>query len=331
MVRDQVAAIALAEGFSGVVRIDRPGEPTHTEAFGYADRALKVPNTTETRFAVASGSKGLTALVVVSLVDEGALGLDTTARSLLGDDLPLIDDAVTVEQLLSHWSGIGDYVDEESDLQPTDYVLRVPVHTLDTTSGYLAALDGFPQKSPPGSRFCYCNGGFVVLALLAERAAGVPFHALVEQRVAGPAGLTATAYLRSDELAGDVAKGYLEAEGLRTNVLHLPVRGSGDGGAYTTVADVHRLWAALLAGRIVSEGWVREMTRPRTEVLDDDSRYGLGFWLDADGDGVMLVGSDAGVSFFTRHVPSAGQTWTVIANSTSGAWPVVKRLDELLA
>ncbi len=330
MLDDEVAATAEETRFSGVIRVDRAGEAPYVRAFGYADRALGIANTPQTRFAVASGSKGLTALTVLSLVDEGVLALDLTARSLLATDLPLIDDAVTVEQLLTHWSGIGDYLDEESDLGRNDYVMSVPVHTLATTEGYLPAPAGFPQKFTPGSRFCYCNGGYVVLALLAERASGVAFHDLVEERVVRPAGLTATAYLRSDELPADAAKGYLDEDGLRTNVLHLPVRGSGDGGAYTTVEDVHRLWDALLAGRIVSREWVREMARPRTEVLDDDSRYGLGLWLDAAGDGLMLVGSDAGVSFFTRHVPSAGRTWTVIANSTGGAWPVVKGLGGLL-
>ena len=88
-------------------------------------------------------------------------------------------------------------------------------------------LDGFPTKFPPDERFSYCNGGFVVLALIAERASGMPFRELVARRVCEPAGMTDTAFLRSDELPGGAAVGYLQADGLRTNVLHLPVRGTG--------------------------------------------------------------------------------------------------------
>ena len=55
----------------------------------------------------------------------------------------------------------------------------MPVHELATTEQYLAVLDGYPPKFPPGERFAYYNGGYVVLALLAERASGVPFHDLV--------------------------------------------------------------------------------------------------------------------------------------------------------
>ena len=110
-------------------------------------------------------------------------------------------------------------------------------------------------------RFVHCNGDYMVLALLAERASGVPFHDLVDQRVCRPAGMTDTSFLRSDELPGRAAVGYLDDDGLRTNVLHPPVRGNGDGGIYTTAADVDALWDALFAGRIVSLGTVAGMMR----------------------------------------------------------------------
>jgi len=136
------------------------------------------------------------------------LSLDTTARSLLGDDLPLVDDAVTVRHLLSHRSGIGDYLDESADADINDYPMRVPVHRLADVQSYLRVLDGHPQREAPGDTFRYNNGGFVVLSLLAERAAGQPFDGLVDERVSRPAALTATGFDRSDELPGDVAVGY---------------------------------------------------------------------------------------------------------------------------
>src|SRR5690242_12621502 len=102
--------LARSSGFSGVVRIDRAGEIALAQGYGFADRAHGIANTAETRFAMASGSKGLTALAVVSLIEDGTLALSTTARSVLGTDLPLIAADVTVEHLLAHRSGIGDYL-----------------------------------------------------------------------------------------------------------------------------------------------------------------------------------------------------------------------------
>ncbi len=326
---DAIDARAVESQFSGVVRVDRDGETQLARAYGDADRAHGIPNTLDTQFAMASGSKAFTALAVMSLVESGVFTLRTTARELLGDDLPLIDDRVTVEDLLGHRSGIGDYLDEDDAGDITDYVTPVPVHTLVTTEDFLTVLDGHPTKFPPGERFSYCNGGYVVLALLAERASGVTYHDLVAERVVAPAGLVDTMFFRTDELPGRVARAYLAADGLRTNVLHLPVCATGDGNAFTTAADVHTFWAALFAGRIVPPARVAEMVAPCSDAPEDSARYGLGFWLDEDGEGVRLEGYDAGISFRTRHDPTTGLTWTVLANWSDGAWPVAKLVEEL--
>ncbi len=322
--------VAEASGFSGVVRVDRAGLEPLVATIGLADRAHGVPFTEHTRVAVASGAKGFTALTVMRLIEEDVLSLDTRARVLLGDDLPLIDDAVTIEHLLAHRSGIGDYLDESTGLDLDAYQLPVPVHQLDEAESYLAVLGGHPQAFTPGTAFAYCNGGYVVLALLAERAARIPFHDLVQRHVIDRAGLSRTAYLRSDGLPGDAALGYLHADEhvdrLRTNVLHLPVIGGGDGGIFTTAADMLTLWQALDAGRVVAPETWAEMCRVRS--THEEGAYGLGFWLEDDA--VFFTGSDTGSSFVSLH--ALGRvTWSVLGNTTEGAWPVVKRLEELLA
>jgi len=208
--------------------------------------------------------------------------------------------------------------------------MTVPVQELATTEQFLRVLDGHPTKFEPGERFVYCNGGYVVLALIAERVSGVPFHELVRRRVTEPAEMHDTEFLRSDELPGRAALGYLEVNGVgRTNVFHLPVRGSGDGGIYTTVADVSSFWRALFAGRIVSGALVAELVRARSDVPRQSMRYGLGFWLHESTDVVILAGSDAGVSFRSEHDPARNITHTVISNTTEGARPIARLLREL--
>jgi CubicO group peptidase (beta-lactamase class C family) len=316
--------VALDTGFSGTVRVDLADGTTVERAYGLADRMWDVAFTTDTRSSIASGTKGFTALAVMALIEAGSLSLDTTARSLLRDDLALVDDTVTVEQLLGHRSGIGDYLDESVLGDITDYTMSVPVHQLDSTPSFLAVLDGHEQVSPPGERFAYNNAGFVVLALLAERAAGQPFERLVDELVARPAGLTDTAFIRSDSLPPGVATGYLDDVGMRTNALHLPLVGSGDGGLFSTTADIRRFWLALFDGRIVSTGSVELMTTPGSDA--GDLRYGLGFWLAGRGPMVKLEGYDAGVSFRSWHDPVTGQTYTVIGNTSDGAWLVLRAL-----
>jgi CubicO group peptidase (beta-lactamase class C family) len=325
---DGVDRIAADTGFSGVVRVDRQGSVAVEAAYGLASRAFGVPNTSATRFAVASVTKGLTACTVISLVDEGVLSLQTTARSLLGDDLPLIAADVTVEHLLAHRSGIGDYFDEEAGGSLDDY--PPPPPGLVETEDYLPALDGYATKFPAGQRFSYCNSGYVVLALLAERAGGRLFRTLVQQRVCEPAGMTDTAFLRSDELPAGTACGYVDAAGLRTNVFRVPVRGSGDGGIFTTVADLAAFWRALFAGQIVRPAWVAEMVRPHSDVPAESMQYGLGFWLRASSGAVQLEGHDLGASCRSVHHPAASLTMTVMSNTSDGAWPVARHLDAAL-
>jgi CubicO group peptidase (beta-lactamase class C family) len=326
----QVRGVCDSNGFSGAVRVHRNGVVELDTAFGLADRAHGIAATTTTRFATASGTKSFTALAVMRLVEKGALQLSTPARTLLGDDLTLIDDRVTIEHLLAHRSGIGDYLDEDQLDDSSAYVMTRPVHELRDVSAFLPILDGHEQRFEPGTRFVYNNGAYLVLALVAERASGRSYHELIDELVVRPAGLTGTAFLRSDELPGDAALGYLYETGLRSNVFHLPVLGNGDGGIYTTLDDVDALWSALFGGRIVSAETVAEMTRPRSDDVGGSRRYGLGFWLHASNDTVVLEGADTGVSFRAAHRPSTGAAFTVLSNWSDGAWPVVRLLTPLI-
>lgn len=331
-------AAAEESNFTGVVTVHQAGELAFEKAWGLADRAHGVPNTGATRFALASGAKAFTALTAMRLVENGILALDAPVRRWLGEDLALVDDAVTLEHLLTHTSGIGDYLDESAGGEITDYVMPVPVHTMDSTEAYVPALDGKPQVSAPGQHFAYNNSGYVLAALIAERAAGVSFYELVQREVFDRAGMANTAYLRMDQLPGDTARGYLFApsvapEALRTNVLNLPVRGCGDGGVFSTAADLAAFWGAVLEGRIVTAETLTAMTRPRVDVPDEGKRYGMGFWLAGLGHmpaqpAVIMEGHDAGVSMRSTCDPVTGDVGTVLSNWSDGAWAVGDVVDE---
>ncbi|WP_072315160.1 serine hydrolase domain-containing protein [Agrococcus sp. Marseille-P2731] len=322
---------AVAErAFTGVATIDVAGERTLERCEGYRHRALEAPMTADTRIAIASGSKAFTALAIMRLVEEAALRLEQPVREVLGDDLPLIDDAVTIEHLLGHTSGIGDYLDEEALGDISDFVMTEPVHALTRAEAFLPMLEGHEQRSAPGERFAYCNGGSMVLALVLERVTGEGYQDAVQRLVLEPAGLERTGFLPLNALPGDAAVGYLDEEGDLANTLHLPVLGNGDGGAFTTAGDLHRFWLALLDGRIVSRESVDTMTQPRHEVPGEDLRAGLGLFLHATGPALVLEGYDAGASFRTTHIPASQTTVSVLGNSSEGAWPVIGVLAEAI-
>lgn len=320
---------------AGAVRVRVDGEVLVERAWGVVDRRWGRPLAPDDRLAMASGSKGFTALAVLALVADGTVTLGTTARALLGDDLPAIPDDVTLEHLLTHTSGLSDVIDDDADEDA--YLLDVPVHSLVSPEDYLPVLARVVPERAPGGPLEYRNAAFVLLSLLAQRASGVPFHDLVRQRVLRPAGMTRTDFLRSDELPADAAIGYVRVGGAwRSHVLHLPVVAGGDGGAYTTVADMERFWDALLGGRILPPDLLAEATTPHATTADGAYAYGLGLWLPPEAPGVVqLEGEDAGVSFWSAHRPSgvAGRpeaTVTVAGTTASAAWPVARAVGDRL-
>ncbi len=322
-----VVALAASTGFSGVVRLERIGEDVLELATGVADRRHGIPIEQTTRFGVASATKGLTALTVMSLVESEELTLESTFRSLAGDILPNVDSRVTIKHLLGHTSGVGDYFDEDAAGDIDDYALHVSPHLLVHPADYLVTMDSLPQVFSPGERFAYNNGGYVMLAMVVELITG-SFHEAVVERVLKPAGMETAGFFRSDNLPPMAAVGYLE-DG-RTNVLHLPVIGSGDGGIYLTLDDVTAFWIALFRGHIVSVDRVAEMTSVH-QLVGDRNGYGLGFWLAPDRQVVALDGMDAGVSFRSAVDRTSGSRYTVMSNTSSGVWPLARLLESLIS
>jgi CubicO group peptidase (beta-lactamase class C family) len=328
---DEIDEAAQIWGFSGVIHVDRPKGIAFSRAYGMSDRTHHIPITTDTIFSMASATKSLTALVIMRLVETGVLDLSTVARDILGRDLPQIDDLVTVEQLLSHRSGIGDYLDESTSSGPNEYVMTIPVHRLSSAEAYLEVLGERGQKFPPGERFEYCNSGYAVLAILAERASTATFAQLLSSLVTQPAAMPDTGFIRMDELPSGVARGYLEQAGLRSNVLHLPVLGTGDGGSFSTLHDISCLWESLFDGRIVSGATREEMLRRRGHSTQMRCAYGLGFWLPDATDAVMIEGADAGVSIRSVFWPEDESSYSVISNTSTGAWPLVRIIQSHLS
>ena len=113
-----------------------------------------------------------------------------------------------------------------------------------------------------------------------------------------------TAFLRSDELPGRAALGYLTIDGAGgRNVFHLPVRGSGDGGIYSTAGRHQRPLERVLRRPDRVGGLGRRDGAPAQRRAAESKRYGLGFWLHASTDAVILEGYDAGVSFRSTARP----------------------------
>ena len=339
-----LTGFASGGGFDGVVHIDRDGSLVYERAFGLASRTWNVPNTLETRFDTASITKLFTAVGVLQQVDAGAIALDTTVLDLLGITDTTISRDVTVLQLLSHTSGIGDDADEEAGEDYADLWIDRPNYSIRTTEDMLPQFLHKPAVFAPGEGCRYNNVGYVLLGLCIERLTGIGYRDYVREHVFAPAGMNRSGFFRMDVVEPDVAEGTDpirdeagEIVGWQRNIYSYPPIGSPDGGAHVTASDLIAFLRATLDARLCSADSVRELLTMRAFHSMRRGRavhWSLGLEFELDAEGRVLCfhkdGMNAGASANLRHYPRSGTTLAILSNSMDGAWPPLRALDELL-
>ena len=137
-----------------------------------------------------------------------------------------------------------------------------------------------------------------------------------------------TAFLRSDELPGRAARATWPSTAPGPTCSTSRWSGAATAAPTRPPPTCTAFWDALHAGRVVPPDALAEMVRPHSDWPEENSRYGLGFHLHATGDAAWLEGYDAGVSFASVNRPSSSTTYTVIANWTDGAWPIIRAIGE---
>lgn len=256
--------IAASGRFSGTVLVGKNGHPLLERAYGFADTRSRRRNTIGTAFNLASLGKTFTGVAVAQLVQRGAVAFDDpVGRYVHGLPAPIA--AVTIGQLLSHTSGLGDFFGDPGygRLQPK----------LTTLAAYLPLIAHERLRFSPGARFGYSNSGFLLLGLVIERASGLSYYDYLRQKIFEPAGMrTAGCYWRA-HLPASAAVGYL-VPGV-PNTDSLPPRGTSAGGCYASATDLLAFAEALLAHRLLNATLTSTVTTPK--VAAPGGAYGYGF------------------------------------------------------
>jgi CubicO group peptidase (beta-lactamase class C family) len=302
--------------FSGVISIFREASPVFNKAFGYRDIKNQLPNTTRTRFGIASGTKLFTALGVGVLIDQGLISLDTTIGEIDHQYTGFVDERATIQQLLTHTSGIYDYYDEEIEQDYDHFSVEIPWCELETPSDYTPLFQDQPFKFRPGERYAYSNGGYVFLGILIEKLTSRLYRDVIREHVLQAAHMQRSGFYAFNDLPGNTANGYLE-DRRTTNIYRLPLRGGGDGGMYTTTDDLCAFWDSLFSNRILSP----ELTETYLSTyyrFNDTSGYGCGIYKRLDDSTFWIVGGDAGVGFESRYLPREKLTINILSNVTNG-------------
>ena len=261
----------VAAGAPGVLVVVREDGKVRSEARGFADRSRSIRTRGDERFRIGSITKTFVATLVLLLVEDGALRLDDTVERWLPGLVPAGRE-MTVRDLLSHTSGLFDYVED-------DRVLRDHERRWTPRELVSIAVAHPPERSPPGRSFAYSSTNYIVLGLIVEEAGGASLSQQLRRRLFTPLGLRHTSF-NPGAIRG------LHVHGHRSPSHDGVVRGTpADTSAepawwtwaaaaiVSTAGDVQHFFAALLHGRVLGPPLLREM---ETLVPAGRLQYGLG-------------------------------------------------------
>jgi D-alanyl-D-alanine carboxypeptidase len=255
-------------GFNGVVLVaNADGVVTH-QGRGVSSLELGAPLQPDDVFRVGSLTKPLTAVLVLSLVEEGKLRLD----GQLGEYLPELYagtavSAVTVEQLLAHTSGLKDVPGNYND----PFWATTARQTF-TPEAFARAWIAPELSNPPG-RFRYNNNGFFLLGMIVERVTGTSYAEAMRAHVFEPAGMTHSGVYGVRTVVPHLVTGYARSDlGTMDRPMFIdPTVSYSAAGVYSNAQDLLAFSRALSGDRLLSEALKARM------FADDGDQYGLGW------------------------------------------------------
>jgi CubicO group peptidase (beta-lactamase class C family) len=273
---DQIFAPVAGKDLPGAaVVVVKDGIVVHSKAYGLSSIELGVPNTTRTKFRLASVSKSFTALAVLRLVEQGRLHLDDPLARYVPDFVG--GDQIKIHHLLTHTAGLPDFVSFEE-------------------------ASRMPRDSAPGERLNYSNIGYLALGRVIEKVTGQSYESDLREAIFAPLGMNDTGVDRRPALEKGRASGYvIGPEGALVNAEYSDTASEpAAGGLYSTAEDMTRWIQALLAGRIVSPATFEEATTPVTLADGHRGGYGYGFML-APFRGLREVAHGGDISGFNTY------------------------------
>ena len=279
----------------------RQGEVIKLQGYGYANLEHQVPATPATVYEVGSVTKQFTAALVLLHVEDGAIDLDDPLSRYFADG-PEFWNRITVRHLLSHTGGIQNHVAVPGYLR--NFGISLFFDPLPRPPELLERLYALPREFEPGETWAYDNTGYLLLGLILEQVSGRSFWALLQERILGPLGMTASRSTDPRPLVPHRAAGYGRANGVFENRAILwPHVASSAGSLSSTVEDLVK-WDAALADDRLLRAESRDLLWTPVPLRDGAVApvdYGFGWFIDTDR-GHRIVQHTGGTPGFSSAV-----------------------------
>jgi CubicO group peptidase (beta-lactamase class C family) len=304
--------------------------PLHLAGYGFADLKAGARITPDSLFDLASVSKNITGVAIMTLVEKGKLKLDQPVAKYLEDfAVPVKGRAVTITDLLHHVSGLADYTSDDWEGSDEEFA------TL-TNEGHLKWLNGTRPRRAPGVKYEYNNSGYALLALIVERVSSQSFARYVHDHLFAPAGMMDTIVLDGTaKLPVAAVKGYATDDNGKVKRASSPTVITGDGSVYTSVRDLS-LWDkalrehAIISRRSQELAWSNGRYDNGNPIKDEDGDgYGFGWVIEKKRHVVSHSGSWGGTATYFLLDVENGFTVAVLSNDEKTA--VSDLAEEILA
>jgi CubicO group peptidase (beta-lactamase class C family) len=301
-------AYAKQMTFSGSVLVARNGEVLSNKGYGFKNIGEKTMNDSNTIFQIGSITKQFTAAIILQLQEKNKLSIQDKLSKYI-PDYPK-GDSITIEELLTHTSGVYNYTNDRDFMQKGSIV---PI----SRDSLILLFKNKPLDFPPGTKYSYSNSGYILLGYIIEKVTGKPYFQVMHDNIFGPLHMIHSGFDFKGLSSADKATGYLNpSAGLKAEIVDSSVSFAA-GAIYTTTGDLYKWDRALYTDRIISQSSLQKAFTPH---LDN---YGYGWMMDSVY-GKKVVEHGGGifgfVSFILR-VPEDQICIIVLDNQPSPAGP----------
>jgi CubicO group peptidase (beta-lactamase class C family) len=271
---------------------------------GSANVDADQPITAQSPFYLASLSKSFTATAIMLLAHDHKLDLtDRLATHLPG--IPKAWSEITIRHLLTHQSGIPDFLNET----------RLDVQGLTNEAVFARAVADGTLNFRPGTQFRYSNSGYVMLALVVEKASGQPFETFLRDRIFEPLGMRQT-FVFTEGMTRDGVKGH----SVQGSVIEYTLLTKGSGGIYSSLDDMSR-WTGSFIDETLLPRQLHRMVSSDPARISDTSSYGYGWRIGQTGRHTVYshTGSLIGFANMMFVVPDEKLSIVILSNGSFDA------------
>jgi CubicO group peptidase (beta-lactamase class C family) len=280
------------------VGVSQNGRVLVNRVYGMADLERGVALTPETPFDVGSVTKQFVAASVLLLVEEGRISLSDDVRRHI-PELPDYGHTITIDHLLTHTSGIRDWVWLSSVTENRDTPLTL-------------ILRQRGLNFAPGEEWSYSNSGYELLREIVRRVSGQTLAEFMRTRLFEPLGMRSTRYAADVREVPNAALGY-EKQGEQWRQDMLLGNARGGGGVFSTAGDL-LLWNDALTGNRLGAFVSEKIQEPARLANGRQLDYARGLFLDDDGEIVWHAGDAAAYNAIVARLPKQGVSLALLCN-----------------